>query len=64
MLLFGKILSVLIAVLCHLFLFPRPCQVAGLVIIGRRPNTFLGLSLTERTILFLVILVDKTVSVG
>ena len=32
--------------------------------VGRRPNTFLGLSLTDRTILFLVILVDKTVSVG
>ena len=31
--------------------------------VGRRPNTFLGLSLTDRTILFLVILVDKTVSV-
>ena len=31
---------------------------------GRRPNGFLGLSLHERTILFLVILLDKTVSVG
>ena len=31
---------------------------------GRRPNGFLGLSLNDRTILFLVILVDKTVSVG
>ena len=31
---------------------------------GRRPNGFLGLSLNDRTILFLLILVDKTVSVG
>ena len=31
---------------------------------GRRPNGFLGLSLNDRTIIFLVILVDKTVSVG
>ena len=31
---------------------------------GRRLNGFLGLSLKERTILFLVILLDKTVSVG
>ena len=31
---------------------------------GRRPNGFLGLSLNDRTILFLVILEDKTVSVG
>ena len=31
---------------------------------GRRPNGFLGLSLNDRTILFLVILLDKTVSVG
>ena len=30
---------------------------------GHRPNGFLGLSLNDRTILFLVILVDKTVSV-
>ena len=29
-----------------------------------RPNGFLGLSLKDRTILFLVILMDKTVSVG
>ena len=31
---------------------------------GRRLNGFLGLSLNERTILFIVILLDKTVSVG
>ena len=31
---------------------------------GRRPNGFLGLPLNEGTILFLVILLDKTVSVG
>ena len=31
---------------------------------GRRLNCFLGLSLNGRTILFLVILEDKTVSVG
>ena len=31
---------------------------------GRRPNDFLGLSLNDRTILFPVILLDKTVSVG
>ena len=31
---------------------------------GRRPNGFLTLSLKDRTILFLVILLDKTVSVG
>ena len=31
---------------------------------GRRPNGFLGLSLNDRTILFLVILFDRTVSVG
>ena len=31
---------------------------------GRRPNGFLGLSFNVRTILFLVILLDKTVSVG
>ena len=30
---------------------------------GRRPNGFLGLSLNDRAILFLVILLDKTVSV-
>ena len=30
---------------------------------GRRPNGFLGLSLNDRTILFLLILLDKTVSV-
>ena len=34
------------------------------VIDGRRLNDFLGLSLNDRTILFLVILLDKTVSVG
>ena len=32
--------------------------------VGRRPNGFLGLSLNDRTIIFLVILFDKTVSVG
>ena len=31
---------------------------------GRRPNGFLTLSLNDRAILFLVILLDKTVSVG
>ena len=31
---------------------------------GRRPNGFLGLSLNDRTITFLEILLDKTVSVG
>ena len=31
--------------------------------LGRRPNGFLGLSLNDRTNLFLVILLDKTVSV-
>ena len=31
---------------------------------GRRPNGFLGLSLNDRTILFQVISLDKTVSVG
>ena len=30
---------------------------------GRRPNGYLGLSLNDRTILFLLILLDKTVSV-
>ena len=30
---------------------------------GRRPNGFLGLSLNDGTILFLVIKMDKTVSV-
>ena len=31
---------------------------------GRRLNGFLGLSLNDRTILFLGIVLDKTVSVG
>ena len=31
--------------------------------VGRRPNGFLRLSLNDQTILFLVILLDKTVSV-
>ena len=31
---------------------------------GRRLNGFLGLSLHDRALLFLVILLDKTVSVG
>ena len=35
-----------------------------LSILGRRPNGFLGLSLNDGTILFRVILLDKTVSVG
>ena len=34
------------------------------VTLGRRPNGFLGLSLNDKTILFLEILLDKTVSVG
>ena len=34
------------------------------LLLGRRPNGFLGLSLNDRTIIFLVILLDKTVSVG
>ena len=37
---------------------------SGLRTIGRRLNGFLGLSLNDRTILFQVILLDKTVSVG
>ena len=32
--------------------------------LSRRLNGFLGLSLNDKTILFLVILLDKTVSVG
>ena len=32
--------------------------------LGRRLNGFLGLSLNDRTILFIVILLDKTVSIG
>ena len=35
-----------------------------IVTTGRRLNGFLGLSLNDRTILFLVILFHKTVSVG
>ena len=31
---------------------------------GRRLNGFLGLSLNDRKIIFLVILLDKTVSAG
>ena len=31
---------------------------------GRRPNGFLGVSLNDRTFIFLVIILDKTVSVG
>ena len=34
------------------------------LILGRRPNGFLGLSLNDMTIIFLVILLEKTVSVG
>ena len=34
------------------------------VTVGRRSNGFLGLSLNDGIILFLVILLDKTVSVG
>ena len=37
--------------------------VAGTEPEGRRPNGFLGLSLNDGTILFLVDLLDKTVSV-
>ena len=37
---------------------------ACIVTKGHRPNGFLGLSLINRAILFLVILLDKTVSVG
>ena len=33
----------------------------GITGIGRRPNGFLGLSLNDRTILFLMILLDETV---
>ena len=33
-------------------------------IVGRRPNGFQGLSLNDRTIIFLVNVLDKTVSVG
>ena len=36
----------------------------GRVVVGLRLNGFLGLSLTDRTILFLVIWLDETVSVG
>ena len=36
----------------------------GGVSLGRRSNGFLGLSLNDKTIIFLVILLDKTVSVG
>ena len=34
------------------------------IIVGRRLNGFLGLSLNDRTILFLILLLDKTVLVG
>ena len=37
---------------------------ANMTIRGRRPNGFLGLSLNDGAILFLVILMDKTLSVG
>ena len=33
-------------------------------LVGRRLNGFQGISLKDRTIIFLVILLDKTVSVG
>ena len=36
----------------------------GRLPLGRRLNAFLGLSLNDRTLLFLVILFDKTVSVS
>ena len=39
-------------------------KLAETVSLGRRPNGFLGQSLNDGTILFLVILLDKTVSVG
>ena len=40
----------------------RPAA-AGRGLGGRRPDGFLGLSLSDRTIPFIVILLDKTVSV-
>ena len=44
----------------------RPASVPldGPIVTGRRFNGFLGLSLNDGTILFLAILLDKTVSVG
>ena len=44
------------------FLAPAAANDDGAI--GRRPNGFMGLSLNDRTILFLVFLLDKTVSVG
>ena len=42
-----------------------PCRMFNFFMTkGRRLNGFLGLSLNDRTILFLVNLLDKTVSVG
>ena len=46
----------------HWHVVARPTD--GCPTLGRRLNSFLGLSLNDRTILFLVILLDKTVSVG
>ena len=42
----------------------RVGQCQSTQVLDRRPNAFLGQSLNDRTILFQVILVDKTVSVG
>ena len=42
---------------------PSVCQLSH--VLGRRPNCFIGHTLNDRTILFLlVILLDETVSVG
>ena len=42
---------------------PSVCQLSH--VLGRRPNCFIGQTLNDRTILFLlVILLDETVSVG
>ena len=43
------------------FLAPAAANDDGAI--GRRPNGFMGLSLNDRTILFLVFLLDKTVKV-
>ena len=43
---------------------PSIALVVLVALSGRRPNGFLGLSLNDRTILFQVILLDKSVSVG
>ena len=48
------------------FFFSRgnSCESVGRTFLARRLNGFLGLSLNDRTILFQVILWDKTVLVG